>query len=366
MRSSRFSDEQIISMIKEQETGIPIAEVCRKHGISTASFYKYKAKYGGMDVSDARKLKALEDENAKLKRLLAEQMLDNAILKDVASRKVVTPAAKRQAVAHACGKHGVSQRRACEVLIIDRSTVRYESVRADDTDLREAMKMVAAERRRFGYRRIHVMLERQGIIMNQKKLRRLYREEKLQVRRRGGRKRALGTRRPMVLPSRANERWSLDFVSDAFTDGRRFRVLAVVDDFSRECLALVADTSLSGLRMTRELDAIVKQRGRPHTIVSDNGTEMTSMAVLKWCQKTAIEWHYIPPGKPMQNGFVESFNGSFRDECLNETLFSSLPQARRQITEWKEDYNRERPHSSLGNITPTEFAMKMALPKQAA
>ena len=268
-------------------------------------------------------------------------------------------------MAHLCDVHGVSQRRACSVLNIDRSTVRYTSVRPDNAHLREAMKAVASERRRFGYRRIHVMLERQGICMNQKKLRRLYREEKLQVRKRGGRKRALGTRRPMVVPSRANERWSLDFVSDAFTDGRRFRVLAVVDDFSRECLALVADTSLSGLRMTRELDAIIAQRGRPRTIVSDNGTEMTSMAVLKWCQETGVEWHYIAPGKPMQNGFVESFNGSFRDECLNETLFSSVRQARQQITEWKEDYNQERPHSSLGNITPIEFAMKTALQKQA-
>jgi len=278
----------------------------------------------------------------------------------------VTPAARRRAVAHLCETHGVSQRRACAVLSIDRSSVRYTSVRPDDAHLREAIKQVAAERRRFGYRRIHVMLRRQGICMNQKKLRRLYREEKLQVRKRGGRKRALGTRRPMVLPSRANERWSLDFVSDAFTDGRRFRVLAVVDDYSRECLALVPDTSLSGLRMTRELDAVIKQRGKPHTIVSDNGTEMTSMAVLKWCQETGVEWHYIAPGKPMQNGFVESFNGSFRDECLNETLFSSLPQARHQIAEWKEDYNKERPHSSLGNITPNEFAAETALQKQAA
>lgn len=260
----------------------------------------------------------------------------------------------------------MSQRRVCAVLQVDRSSVRYTSIRSDDTHLREAMKKVAGERRRFGYRRIHVLLERQGFCMNQKKLRRLYREEKLQVRKRGSRKRALGTRRPMVLPQRANERWSLDFVSDAFTDGRRFRVLAVVDDFSRECLALVADTSLSGLRMTRELDVIVKRRGKPHTVVSDNGTEMTSMAVLKWCQETRVNWHYIAPGKPMQNGFVESFNGSFRDECLNETLFSSLPQARQQITDWKDDYNRERPHSSLGNLTPIEFAMKMALEKQAA
>lgn len=160
-------------------------------------------------------------------------------------------------------------------------------MRPGDEHLRVAMKAVAVERRRFGYRRIHVMLERQGICMNQKKLRRLYREEKLQVRKRGGRKRALGTRRPIILPSQANERWSLDFVSDAFTDGRRFRVLAAVDDYSRECLALVAYTSLSGLRMTRELDAIIKRRAQPHTIVSDNGTEMTSMAVLKWCRKRA-------------------------------------------------------------------------------
>ena len=189
------------------------------------------------------------------------------------------------------------------------------------------MRQVASERRRFGYRRIHVMLDRQGIVMNLKKLRRLYREEKLAVR-----KRALGTRRPIALPSRANERWSLDFVSDAFTDGRRFRVLAVVDDFTRECLALVADTSLSGLRVTRELDIVMAQRRRPRTIVSDNGTELTSMAILGWCQQTRVEWHYIASGKPMQNGFVESFNGSFRDECLNETLFSSLPHARAEIT----------------------------------
>ena len=269
-------------------------------------------------------------------------------------------------MAQLCVTHGVSQRRACEVLNVDRSSVRYTSVRPDDADLREAMKNVAAERRRFGYRRIHVMLARQGIHMNQKKLRRLYREEKLQVRKRGARKRALGTRRPMVLPDRADERWSLDFVSDAFTDGRRFRVLAIIDDFSRECLTLVADTSLSGYRVTRELDSLIKTRGKPTTIVTDNGTELTSKAVLKWCQQTDIQWHYITPGKPMQNGFVESFNGSFRDECLNEKLFSSLDQARKTITDWKEDYNRYRPHSSLGNNSPVEYAMKMELQNQAA
>lgn len=220
---------------------------------------------------------------------------------------MVTPDVKRNAVAHVCAQHGVSQRRACEVLSVDRSSMRYRSLRPDDAAIREAMKKVASERRRFGYRRIHVMLDRQGIVMNLKKLRRLYREEKLTVRKRGGRKRALGTRRPLALPSRPNERWSVDFVSDAFTDGRRFRILAIVDDFTRECLCLVADTSLSGARLARELDSLIARRGRPRTIVSDNGTEMTSMAILKWCQETRVEWHYIAPGKPMQNGFVESF-----------------------------------------------------------
>jgi putative transposase len=228
------------------------------------------------------------------------------------------------------------------------------------------MKAVAAERRRFGYRRIHVMLERQGIVMNLKKLRRLYREEKLQVRRRGGRKRALGTRRPMLLPDAPNIRWSLDFVSDALTDGRRFRVLAVVDDYSRECLALVADTSLSGHRVVRELDAVIARRGRPAMVVSDNGTELTSMAILSWCQSSGVEWHYIAPGKPMQNGFVESFNGRFRDELLNETLFSSPGEARRQISAWQDDYNHHRPHSGLGNMTPVEFIATKGLEMRAA
>ena len=279
---------------------------------------------------------------------------------------MVTPDVKRDAVVHACEVHGVSQRRACEALEVDRSSVRYRSTQAPDLELREAMKAVAAERRRFGYRRIHVMLQRQGIVMNLKKLRRLYSEERLQVRKRGGRKRALGTRRPMLVPDRPNQRWSLDFVSDSFTDGRRFRVLTVVDDHTRECLALVADTSLSGRRVVRELDAVIAHRGRPLTVVSDNGTEFTSMAILRWSQDRQIDWHYIAPGKPMQNGFIESFNGSFRDECLNETLFSSLPEARDRIIEWKEDYNSQRPHSSLGNLTPDEFARKLALEKQAA
>ena len=326
MKRSRFSEEQIIAMLREQEGGVPTAEICRRNGVSSATFYK--SKYGGMEVSDARRLKPLEDENAKLKKLLAEQMLDNAMLRDVTVKKVVTPAARRSVATHLMEAHDVSQRRACAAMGFDQFSIRYRSARPDDAEARDAMKAVAAERRRFGYRRIHMMLSRQGIAMNLKKLRRLYREERLQVRRRGGR---LGTRRPMVVPDGANQRWSLDFVSDALTDGRRFRLLAVVDDHTREGLALVADTSLSGARVVWELDATIATRGRPTTIVSDNGTELTSTAVLAWCQRTKTGWHYIAPGKPTQNAFALSFNGRLRDELLNETLFRDLREAKEAV-----------------------------------
>ena len=169
----------------------------------------------------------------------------------------------------------------------------------------------------------------------------------------------------MALPDGPNQRWSLDFVSDALTDGRRFRILAVVDDFSRENLVLVADTSLSGQRVARELDLIIAERGMPKTIVSDNGTEFTSMAILKWVQDTGIDWHYIVRGKPQQNGFIESFNGKLRDECLNETLFGTLGDARETLEDWQEDYNWRRPHSALGNLTPMEFLKRTTMDKMA-
>ena len=277
---------------------------------------------------------------------------------------MVTPAVEREAVAHLRGEYEMSERRACQLLKCCRMTMRYASVRPDDTALRDRMKAIANERRRFGYRRIHVLLRREGVTVNHKRLFRLYREERLSVRKRGGRKRALGTRAPMLVPSLPNQRWSLDFVSDQMTDGRRFRVLTVIDDCTRECLALVADTSLSGLRVARELHHIIAQRGSPKMIVSDNGTEFTSNAILGWADETSVQWHYIAPGKPTQNGFIESFNGKFRDEKLNDTLFSSLHQARIELTTWKSDYNHHRPHSGLGWLTPSEFA-KSATSKQA-
>ena len=269
---------------------------------------------------------------------------------------MVTPAAHREAAAYLQSTYEMSQRRACRVISTDRTSVRYQSTRPDDGHLRERLKALAQERRRFGYRRLHVLLRREGHTVNKKRVQRIYREERLTVRRRGGRKRAMGTRRPIETPLVANQRWSLDFVSDQMTDGRRFRILTVIDNCTRECLALVADTSLSGRRVARELDAIIRQRGRPDTIVSDNGTEYTSNAILGWADETGVGWHYIAPGKPQQNGHNESFNGRLRDELLNETLFRSLPHARAVLETWRRDYNEQRPHSKLGWMTPRDYA----------
>lgn len=262
--------------------------------------------------------------------------------------------------------HGYSERRACGLIGVDRSSFQYERKGSGDTTVRTRLRELANERRRFGYRRLAIMLGREGMRMNLKKVYRLYKEERLMVRRRGGRKRALGTRAPMTLPQGPNQRWSLDFLSDALNDGRRFRVLAVVDDFTRECLATVVDTSLSGHRVVRELGEIIGRRGKPCMIVSDNGTELVSRAILRLTEDTGIEWHYIAPGKPVQNAFVESFNGRLRDECLNEHAFASLAEARRIVEAWRIDYNTVRPHSSLGGIPPSMFASRSQEDQNAA
>jgi putative transposase len=252
-------------------------------------------------------------------------------------------------------QYGMSQARACRLVGLNRSSMNYKIRRPDDSALRKRLHELAAERRRFGYRRLGWMLEREGYVMNHKKLYRIYREEKLMVRRRGHRKRAVGARAPLALPRAINQRWSVDFVADALSDGRRFRIFCVVDDFTRECLASVVDTSIGGQRVIRELEQLTIERGMPKTIVSDNGSELTSAAVLRW-STGRLEWHYIAPGKPMQNAFVESFNGRLRDECLNEHAFLNLAEAREIIEAWRRDYNHLRPHSSLAARTPAEFA----------
>lgn len=272
---------------------------------------------------------------------------------------MVGPVAKREAVAHLQALMSLSERRACNIVNADRKMVRYRSCRPPDTELRGQLRELANERRRFGYRRLFVVLRRGGEPSGINRIYRLYKEEGLTVRKRKARRRAVGTRAPILVEAKANARWSLDFVHDQFANGRRFRILNIVDDVTRECLAAIPDTSISGRRVVRELTILIERRGKPGLIVSDNGTEFTSNAVLAWAQETNIIWHFIAPGKPMQNGFCESFNGRMRDELLNESLFKGLDHARNLLAGWVEDYNTQRPHSALGYIPPAVYAANL-------
>jgi transposase InsO family protein len=272
---------------------------------------------------------------------------------------MVGPAAKRDGVAHLQAELGLSERRACSIVNADRKMIRYRSCRRPDTELRTALRELANARRRFGYRRLFVLLRQRGEPSGINRIYRLYREEGLAVRKRRARRRAVGVRAPILVEATPNARWSLDFVHDQFACGRRFRILNVVDDVTRECLAAIPDTSISGRRVARELTTLIEQRGKPGMIVSDNGTEFTSNAMLAWAEQHIIDWHFIAPGKPMQNGFCESFNGRMRDELLNETLFFGLDHARTRIIDWADDYNRQRPHSALGYLTPAAYAANL-------
>lgn len=268
---------------------------------------------------------------------------------------MVSPALCREAAKWLMSEFEVSERRACRAMSLNLSSCRYVSRRSDDGVILERLKALACERPRFGYRRLHVMLLREGLKVNRKRVYRLYKQEGLTVRRKKRKRISLFGRKPLPIGSGPNERWSMDFVSDQLADGRSFRTLNVVDDFTRESLAIEVDVSLSGQRVARVLDRVIELRGMPKSIVMDNGPEFTSRALDAWAYQNKVNLAFIAPGKPTQNGYAESFNGKFRDECLNQHWFMSLSDARRKIEDWRTDYNYVRPHSSLGNRSPIEY-----------
>ena len=271
---------------------------------------------------------------------------------------MVTPQGRRRLVRYFEDAFGLSRQRSCRLAGIHRSVVAYRPRRAKDDELRARILALARERPRFGYRRIHLLLRREGWTGNRKRTYRIYREEKLTVRRRRRKRVAAAPREAMAVPSRPNVRWSMDFVAGTLSDGRTFRVLNIVDDYSREAVAVEVGKSIPGSRVVRVLERLARHRGLPTTIVVDNGPEFTSRVLDQWADDHRVELHFIQPGKPVQNAFVESFNGKFRDEYLNQSWFVSLADACRAIGAWRLDYNRVRPHSSLGELTPEAFAQK--------
>jgi putative transposase len=274
---------------------------------------------------------------------------------------VVTAEQRRTAVTEAMSSAGLTEREACRYTGFARSSQRYRTRRPSRAELRARLHTLAILRPRWGYRRLHGLLRREGWTINRKTTQRIYREEGLHVRRRK-RKRVAVPRTPLPTPTKANERWSMDFGSDALGDGRKFRSFTLVDDCTRECPAIEVDTSLPGERVVRVLDRIAVERGYPTSIVCDNGPEFRGEALDQWAHLHGVHLSFIDPGKPIQNAYIESFNGRFRDECLNENWFVSLADARATIEAWRVDYETARPHSGLADRTPEEFAKALLVP----
>lgn len=273
---------------------------------------------------------------------------------------MVKPAGLKELVGYLQKRYQLSQRRACRVIPISRKAVRYEPIRPQrDAALVAGLKTLGERYPRYGYLFLHEMLKTEGLVRNRKRTYRLYTELGMQVRTRRRRK-LVRPRIPMVVPTRPNERWSMDIVHDQLADGRRFRILNIIDDYSRVCVGQVVDFSISGARIARYLEQLRDTRGLPKYLVLDNGPEMTSKAMFFWSRERHVKLMFIQPGKPTQNAFVESFNGRFRDGCLNQQWFNNLTDARAIIDAWRHHYNDERPHSSLGYKPPAVFERQAA------
>ncbi|WP_379945143.1 IS3 family transposase [Marinobacter sp. LM1] len=365
MKRSRYTEEQIAFALKQAELGTPVPEVCRKMGISDATFYTWRKKYGGLGPSELKRLKQLEEENQRLKKLVADLSLDKAMLQDVVGKKALRPPRKRQLVADLQKRYRVSERQACAVLQFSRASCRYQSVARDSSALSMRIREITLTRLHYGYRRVHVQLQREGWRDNHKRVYRLYRDQGLSLRlKRPKRNKAAKNRQPLQRATHPNHIWGMDFVSDALFDGRRLRLLTIIDLFTRECLGIVVGQSLKGHDVQEALTAIARFRGNPEVLKTDNGWEFAGKVMDRWAYERNIEIDFSRPGKPTDNATVESFNGRLRQECLNENWFLSLADAREKIEAWRAFYNQVRPHSALEWCTPSDYARKHAVSRR--
>ncbi|HCD1367031.1 MULTISPECIES: IS3 family transposase [Klebsiella] len=338
MKKTRYTEEQIAFALKQAETGTRVGEVCRKMGISEATFYNWKKKFAGLGVTELRRLRQLEDENQRLKKLVADLSLDKEMLQEVLKPKVLRPAQKRQAVHFLREAYRIS-------------------VRRDERAITLRIREIAETRIRYGCPRIHIQLRREGWPVNHKKTHRIYCLEGLNLRKERPRRHVSAAHRQQrpVLTG-VDQCWSMDFVSDNLFNGRRFRALTVVDNFSRECVAFHAGKSLKGEDVVGVMERLrVPGKRLPVRIQTDNGSEFISKSLDKWAYEHGVTMDFSRPGKPTDNPFIESFNGSLRDECLNIHWFLSLEDAQDKLDNWRREYNHERTHSSLNDMTPAEF-----------
>ncbi|MFY2822381.1 IS3 family transposase [Ruegeria sp. MALMAid1280] len=353
MKASKFTEAQKAFILKQGEQGTPVAEICRKAGISQATYFNWKKKYGGLLPDEMRRLKALEDENARLKKIVADLTLDREMLQDVIRRKPLKPGRLREIVTGMCVDWGVSIRKACGAICFDTSTYHYKSRRTDQAAVERRIKEIAETRVRYGYRRVHVLLRREGWAINMKKTRRIYNELGLQLRNKHPKRRVKAKlredRREAVGP---NDVWAMDFVHDQLALGKKLRILSIVDTHSRLCPAVDPRFTYRGEDVVQTLERICGKIGYPRTIRVDNGSEFISRDLDLWAYTNDVTLDFSRPGKPTDNGFIEAFNSKLRAECLNAHWFMSLADAREKLEDWRRHYNEDRPHSAIGYNVP--------------
>jgi putative transposase len=350
------SEEKIVYALRQVEAGKKVSEICREMGVSAQAFYSWEAairwvglgRVAGASPTARRKPEA---ENTGGGLDVGQTHFAGSALK-----KSLKPGARRELVRRIREAYRLNERRACGLVGITRWSNRYESRCDPQEELRMRLKELAGSRTRYGYRRLTVMLRREGWKVNTKRVYRIYHEEQLQLRTAKRAKRAAHARVPLPQPAWPNQRWSMDFVNDRFADGRWFRILTVVDQYTRECLCAHADRAQTGEKAVEQMKNLVDSRGVPESITTDNGGEFAGKATETWAYENQVKLDLIRPGKPVENGYIESFNGRLRDECLNGEIFFGMADAREKLEHWRLDYNETRPHSSLDDRTPAEFA----------
>ncbi|MCL7959776.1 MAG: IS3 family transposase [marine benthic group bacterium] len=366
MGQKRYTPEQIIGKLRQAEVrsaeGARVAEIVRELGITEQTYYRWRKEYGGLKVSQAKRLKELEQENARLKRAVADLTLDKLILEEAAKGKLLSPERRRRCVMHVVKKFGASERRACRVLGQVRSTQRRQArKRPDEEALRTDVVKLASRYGRYGYRRVTALLRAEGWVVNHKRVERIWRQEGLRVPKKQPKRGRLWLNDGSCVRLRPTHRghvWSYDFTMARTHDGRPLRMLTVLDEHTRECLAIVVERKLKSDDVLHTLAGLFAKHGAPEHLRSDNGPEFTSQVVRAWLGRVGVRTLFIEPGSPWENGYNESFNGKLKDELVDREIFYSLREAQVLVEQWRREYNTIRPHSSLGYRPPAPQAVR--------
>ncbi|MGX9730137.1 IS3 family transposase [Janthinobacterium aestuarii] len=360
MKTSRFTDSQIIAILKQAERGSLVPELCREHGISNATFYKWRSKFGGMDASLMSRMKELEDENRRLKKRYAEERLKAEIVAEALNKKMVAPSQRREMAQWAVAQRSATIGLACQAFGISQTCYRYRAkLDAENALVADWLVRLTNNQRNWGFGLCFLYLRNvKRFKWNHKRVYRIYRELELNLRIKPRHRLVREKPLSLAVPAQINETWSMDFMHDQLADGRSIRLFNVIDDYNREGLGIEVDFSLPSERVIRSLDRIIEWRGKPQVIRCDDGPEYISAVTLTWAAKRGIRMDFIPPGQPQQNAYVERYNRTVRDDWLAHHLFETLDEIQDFATRWLWTYNHDRPNMALGGITPKQ---KLAL-----